>query len=236
MMQVDPVKVKIYEQGDTAMQKKKRVFLAEDHILFRDRLMALLNENPDLEVVGEAADGLDAIRYMRDLAIDIAILDLSMPRMDGFSVIRETKRHHPNVKIIALTMHKDEEHVLEAFKAGANGYCLKSSSQEEFILAIRAVLSGKIYVSPEVSERIMEGYVGTRARIKEKPSWDTLTRREKEVLKLVAGGYRNKQIAGLLFITVKTIEKHRANIMQKLDLHNASNLTAYAIEKGLVMK
>ncbi|RJQ63856.1 MAG: DNA-binding response regulator [Desulfobacteraceae bacterium] len=216
------------------MREKKRVFIAEDHTILRQGLKALLNENDDLEVVGEAADGLEAIRRLQDLSPDIALLDLSMPRMDGLSVIKEVKRQNPETKIVALTMHNDEEYVLEAFKSGANGYCLKSSSQSELLVAIRAVLSGKTYVSPEVSEKVLEGYLETKKRVKERSSWDTLTQREKEVLKLVGEGYRNKEIADYLCISVKTVEKHRANIMQKLDLHSASALTAYAIEKGLV--
>lgn len=215
--------------------EKKKIFIAEDHTILRQGLKALLSETEDLEVVGEAADGIEAMRNLQDLAPDIAILDLSMPRMDGFSVIREVKRLNPDTKIVALTMHRDEEHVLEAFNSGANGYCLKSSSQNELLVAIRAVSSGKTYVSPEVSERVLEGYLETKKRVKEKSSWDTLTQREKEVLKLVGEGYRNKEIADYLFVSVKTVEKHRANIMQKLDLHSASALTAYAIDKGLVV-
>ncbi|RJQ58402.1 MAG: DNA-binding response regulator [Desulfobacteraceae bacterium] len=217
------------------MRDKKSVFIAEDHTILRQGLKTLLNENDDLEVVGEAADGLEAIRGLQGLSPDIALLDLSMPRMDGLSVIKEVKRQNPETKIVALTMHKDEEYVLEAFRSGANGYCLKSSSQNELLMAIRSVLSGKTYVSPEVSEKVLEGYLETKKRIKERSSWDTLTQREKEVLKLVGEGYRNKEIADYLCISVKTVEKHRANIMQKLDLHSGSALTAYAIEKGLVV-
>jgi DNA-binding NarL/FixJ family response regulator len=217
------------------MRDKKSVFIAEDHTILRQGLKTLLNENDDLEVVGEAADGLEAIRGLQGLSPDIALLDLSMPRMDGLSVIKEVKRQNPETKIVALTMHKDEEYVLEAFRSGANGYCLKSSSQNELLMAIRSVLSGKTYVSPEVSEKVLEGYLETKKRVKERSSWDTLTQREKEVLKLVGEGYRNKEIADYLCISVKTVEKHRANIMQKLDLHSGSALTAYAIEKGLVV-
>jgi DNA-binding NarL/FixJ family response regulator len=216
------------------MEKKKRIIIAEDHQILRDGLKAILDATEDLEVVGEAEDGLKAVRRIQELTPDLALLDLSMPRMDGLSVMKEIKSRNPETKVIALTMHKDEEYVLEAFRSGANGYCIKSSGHDELLVAIRAVLSGKTYVSPEISDRVLEGYLETQKRIKEKSSWDTLTQREKEVLKLVGEGYRNKEIADYLCISVKTVEKHRANIMQKLDLHSASALTAYAIDKGLV--
>ncbi len=218
------------------MEKKKRIVIAEDHQILRDGLKAILNASDDLKVVGEAEDGLEAIRRIQELEPDLALLDLSMPRMDGLSVIKEIKSRNPETKIVALTMHKDEEYVLEAFRSGANGYCIKSSGHNELKVAIRSVLSGKTYVSPEISDKVLEGYLETKRRIKEKSSWDTLTQREREVLKLVGEGYRNKEIADYLCISVKTVEKHRANIMQKLDLHSASALTAYAIEKGLVEK
>ena len=134
------------------------------------------------------------------------------------------------------TTYKDEEFILETFKSGANGYCIKSSSSEELLMAIRAVLAGKQYVSPEISDMVLEGYLEGRKTIKKKSSWDTLTQREREVLKLVGEGHQNKEIADYLCISPKTVEKHRANIMDKLNLHSASALTAFAIEKGLVTK
>ena len=218
------------------MEKKSRIVIVEDHQILRDGLKAILNASDDLKVVGEAEDGLQAIRRIQELTPDLALLDLSMPRMDGLSVIKEIKSRNPETKIVALTMHKDEEYVLEAFRSGANGYCIKTTGHDELIVAIRSVLSGKTYVSPEISDKVLEGYLETKKRFKEKTSWDTLTQREREVLKLVGEGYRNKEIADYLCISVKTVEKHRANIMQKLDLHSASALTAYAIERGLVEK
>jgi two-component system, NarL family, response regulator NreC len=157
-----------------------------------------------------------------------------MPKIDGISVILEIKKRYPKTKIVALTMFDDEEYVLNAFKAGADGYCHKSSSHEELMLALKVVLSGKPYISPEISERVLEGYLESNRTIKETSSWSSLTHREKEVLKLVAEGYQNKEIADYLCISIKTVEKHRANIMGKLDLHTASALTAYAIEKKIV--
>lgn len=216
------------------MAEKARLLIAEDHTILRQGLRALLSAEPGIEVIGEAGDGLEAIRSIEKLNPDLVLLDLNMPKMDGISVIKEISKRCPDTRILALTMHRDEEYVLEAFKSGANGYCLKSASQGELKLAIKAVLSGKTFVSPEISDKIMEGYLETKKSIKKETSWDTLTQREREVLKLIGEGYRNKEISDYLCISVKTVEKHRANIMEKLDLHSASALTAYAIQKGLV--
>ena len=218
------------------MDEKKRIVIVEDHTVIRQGLKALLNSSGDLEVVGEAGDGLNAIRCIVKDTPDLVLLDLSMPKMNGMSVIKEISKQCPDTGILVLTMHKDEEYVLEAFQSGANGYCLKASSSDELLVAINAVLAGKTYVSPEISDRVLEGYLETKMKLKEASSWDRLTQREREVLKLVGEGYRNKEIADYLCISVKTVEKHRANIMQKLDLHTASALTAYAIDKGLVEK
>jgi DNA-binding NarL/FixJ family response regulator len=218
------------------MQKIFRIVIAEDHTILRDGLRSLLESRGDFEVVGEAADGMEAIRRINELAPDLVLLDLNMPKMGGISVIKEIKNQSHETKILALTMYKDEEFILETFKSGVNGYCIKSSSSEELLMAIRAVLAGKQYVSPEISDKVLEGYIEGRKTIKKKSSWDTLTQREREVLKLVGEDYQNKEIADYLCISPKTVEKHRANIMQKLDLHSASALTAVAIEKGLVTK
>jgi two-component system response regulator NreC len=177
---------------------------------------------------------LSAIRTILDIEPDLVLLDLNMPKMDGLSVILEVKRQCPNIKIIALTMHKDEDNILHCFRSGVDGYCLKSADHDELLLAIRSVLEGKQYLSPEISGKILEGYLDSKKSIRRESSFDSLTQREKEVLKLVGEGYQNKEIADYLCISVKTVEKHRANIMEKLDLHTASALTAYAIEKGLV--
>jgi len=214
----------------------KRVFIAEDHGVLREGLRSLLNASGEFKVVGEAEDGAEAIRRITACNPDLVLLDLSMPKMDGISVIKDLKKRYPDIKILVLTMFKTEEYVLEVFHSGAEGYCLKSSSYDELLMGIRSVLSGKRFISPEISENVLEGYLEGRKTVKEKSSWDTLTQREREVLKLVAEGYKNKEIGSYLCISVKTVEKHRANIMQKLDLHTASALTAYGMDKGLVTK
>jgi len=218
------------------MKEKKRVFIAEDHEVLRQGLRSLLEASGEFEVVGEAEDGADAIRRITETNPDLVLLDLSMPRMDGISVIKDLKSRYPEFKILVLTMFKTEEYVLEVFHSGAEGYCLKSSSYDELLMGIRAVLSGKRFISPEISDKVLEGYLEGQKTIKQKSSWETLTQREREVLKLVGEGYKNKEIADYLCISIKTVEKHRANIMQKLDLHTASALTAYAVERGLVAR
>jgi DNA-binding NarL/FixJ family response regulator len=216
------------------MPTKKRVVIAEDHRLFREGLKAMLAAHETVEVIGEAADGLEAVRCVRQTTPDLLILDLSMPRLSGISVMKEIRGQFPEMRILALTIHESDQYVLEAFEAGTNGYCIKDASRRELLLAIDSVLEGKTYISPGIADDVMEGYLAGRQVLKEKSKWDTITQREREVLKLLAEGYMNKEIGDLLHISVKTVEKHRANIMGKLDLHNAAALTAYAIEQGLV--
>jgi DNA-binding NarL/FixJ family response regulator len=218
------------------MEGKKKVLIAEDHKLFREGLKALLSASDEFEIVGEAADGLEAIRCARKFKPELILLDLSMPKLSGISAIAELKNQFPEMKILAVTIHQDDQYVLETFSAGADGYCLKDAGRNELMVAIESVLAGKRYISPSVSENVMEGYLEGRKKLKSKTTWDTITLREREVLKLLGEGYQNKEIADTLHISVKTVEKHRANIMNKLDLHNAAALTAYAIEHGLVTK
>ncbi len=216
------------------METRKKVVIAEDHQLFREGLKSMLSLRNDLVVVDEAKDGLEALRCVKRSQPDLLLLDLSMPRLSGMSVMKDVKRQFPEIKILALTIHMSDQYVLEAFEAGANGYCIKDASRDELMVAIDSVLSGKTYISPGIADNVMEGYLEESKRLKTRTSWDTVTQREREVLKLLAEGYLNKEIADFLHISVKTVEKHRANIMNKLDLHNAPALTAYAIHKGLV--
>ena len=216
------------------MGDKRKVVIAEDHQLFREGLKSMLSARGDLEILAEAEDGLEAVQCVKRTRPELLLLDLSMPRLSGISVMKDVKRQFPEVKILALTIHESDQYVLEAFEAGADGYCIKDASLEELMVAIDSVLQGKTYISPGIADNVMEGFLEDRKRLKTKTDWDTVTQREREVLKLLAEGYLNKEIAEFLHISVKTVEKHRANIMNKLDLHNASALTAFAIEKGLV--
>lgn len=216
------------------MKISKRVVIAEDHRLFREGLKAMLAAHESLEVIGEAEDGLEAVRCVKKNEPDLLILDLSMPRLGGISVMKEIRTQFPDLKILALTIHESDQYVLEAFKAGANGYCIKDASRRELMMAIDSVLAGKTYISPGIADEVMAGYLQGHPSLKEQSTWETITQRERQVLKLLAEGYMNKEIGDFLNISVKTVEKHRANIMAKLDLHNAAALTAYAIDKGLV--
>ena len=171
------------------MQEKKRVVIAEDHKILRQGLRSLLSTSEDLEVVGEAGDGMSAIRIIKEVDPDLVLLDLNMPKMDGIAVIKEIKQRSPETKILALTMHRKEDYVLEVFNSGGDGYCLKSSGHEDLMMAIQAVLAGKRYISPEISGLVLEGYLESRKTIKKKSSFETLTQREKEVLKLDGEDY-----------------------------------------------
>jgi DNA-binding NarL/FixJ family response regulator len=211
-----------------------KIVIAEDHQLFREGLKSMLSKREDTVIVGEAEDGIEALKLIRKLKPDMVLLDLSMPKMGGISVLKDVKREFPTTLILLLTIHESDQYVLEAFEAGADGYCIKDSSRQELMLAIDSVLQGKTYISPGISDQVMEGFLSSQKKLKQHTRWDTVTQREREVLKLLAEGYSNKEIGGLLHISVKTVEKHRANLIGKLDLHNVAQLTAYAIKKGLV--
>lgn len=218
------------------MPDKHRIVIAEDHTILREGLRALLSSHPDLEIAGEAEDGRDAIRCTEKVRPDLILMDLSMPKMHGLEAIREIRRRIPETKVLVLTVHKTEEYILATLEAGAAGYVLKDATHAELVTAIKTVLGGKPYLSPAISERVIQGYLEGKKGKKIDTSWDTLTPREREMLKLIAEGYKNKEIAEIMCISVKTAEKHRANLMKKLDLHSVSALTAFAIEKGLIGK
>ena len=215
------------------MSQRHRIVIAEDHTILREGLRALLASDPEFDVVGEAEDGLDAIKSVKSLTPDVVIMDLSMPKMNGVAAIKEIKRVTPNTKIVVLTVHKNEEYILAAFQAGSDGYVLKYAGHEELVSAIRTVLKGQPYLSPAVSAVVLEAYLDGQKGLSSQSPFRMLTNRETEVLKLIAEGYRNRQIADLLGISVKTVERHRANLMKKLDLHSGASLTAFALENGL---
>jgi len=222
----------IYEERPM-MTEQKRVVIAEDETLLREVLRSLLSTE-EYVVVGTAEDGVEAFRLVQETTPDLIVLDLSMPRQTGMDVIKEIKACSPETKILVLTVHDSEEYALEALRSGANGYCLKESRREELMTAIRTVLSGKRYISPELSDKVMEGYVEEWKTLKTKSSWESLTPREKEVLRLIGRGAKNREIADAMGISIKTVERHRSNIMRKLDMHTGSALAAYAIERKLI--
>ena len=218
------------------MDAKHRVVIAEDHTIVREGLRALLSTDPDLDVVAEAAHGRDAVRRAVEHAPDLFLLDLNMPRMGGLEAIKEIKRCCPSTKVLVLTVHEDEEHVSASFQAGADGYVLKDAGAAELKAAAKTVLSGKMYLSPGISRQVVAGYLWARKTPALQTAWDTLTDRERQILRMIAEGHKNKEIADYLSISEKTVERHRANVMAKLDLHSAVDLTAYAMERGLVSR
>ena len=216
--------------------EKKGLLIAEDHTLIREGLRSLLASHPDLEVIGEAADGREAVQQAEKLSPALVLMDLSMPRMSGVEAIREIKKKWPKMKVLALTVNDSEEYVLAALRAGAEGYILKNSTRDELVQAIQDVLAGKRVLSPGISEKVIEGYLAGKKDVSLQSPWETLTRREREVLKLIGEGNKSKEIADYLCISLHTVEKHRSNLMEKLNLHSLSGLVSYAIEKGLVVK
>jgi DNA-binding NarL/FixJ family response regulator len=217
------------------MDGKRRILIVEDHSLLRAGLRALLAQESDLEIAGEADNGRDAIRLVSTLAPDLVLMDLTMPGANGIEAIAEIKRRNPEIKVLVLTLHRAEEYIHQSLKAGADGYILKDATHDELRVAIRSVLNGKTYLSPDISNMVISGYLGSGKGADVYCAWETVTHRERQVLKLVAEGRSNKSIAVYLCLSVKTVEKHRSNLMKKLNLHNASTLTAFAIARGLVV-
>lgn len=215
---------------------KQRILLADDHAVLRAGIRSLLDLEADMEVIGEAEDGLQAIAQANKLQPDLVLIDLSMPRMNGTEAIHQIKLRNPDLKVIVMTVHKADEYVRAALDAGANGYLLKDDSHHDLLAAIRSVALGGTYLSPKICDKVVRGYLVNEPLGGVGLSSDMLTEREREVVKLVAEGYKNREIAEHLSLSIKTVEKHRANIMRKLDLHSASELTAYAIENGLVSR
>ena len=218
------------------MEQKHRILIVDDHTLLRAGLRALLIEDTGIEVVGEAENGREAIRLTGQLTPHLVLMDLSMPSMNGMEAMTEIKQRYPDVRILVMTLHKTEDYIHAALKSGADGYILKDATQEEFLVAIRSVLRGKTYLSTDVSVKVVTGYLGSGRNSGKTSAYDSLTHREREVLKLIAEGNTNKFIASFLNLSPKTVEKHRSNLMAKLDLHNASDLTAYAMERGLIVR
>ena len=200
----------------------------------RDGLSALLSADSNFDVVGTAADGKEAMLAATALKPDIILMDLSMPRTDGVDAIAHIKRQYPAMKIIALTFHKEDKYIHAALDAGANAYVLKDDSRTELFTALHSVLQGKSYLSPAICDRVVAGYLAGADSTTNTPSWEILTHREREVIKLIAEGSRTKDIAVYLSLSPKTVEKHRTNLMRKLDLHSVSAVTVYAIQNGLV--
>jgi len=215
--------------------KKIKVIIAEDHTIVRKGLCALLLGEPDIEVVGEAENGREAIKIVEKSLPDVVVMDIAMPGLNGLDTTRQLKKRFPNLKILILTMHDNEEYIFETLRAGASGYLVKRSAPNELISAIQSVYRNESYLSPAISKKVIEGFVqsGGQAAMEDE-DYVKLTGREREVLQLIAEGKANREIARLLHISIKTVESHKAHIMEKLDIRNIAELTQYAIRKGLI--
>lgn len=226
----------VAETGWQILTKSKphSVLIVDDHTLMRNGLEAMLQLEPDYEVIGVASDGREAIQVAGELKPEIILIDLTMPRTSGIDAIVQIKRRHPSIKIIALTFHKEDKYIHATLEAGADGYVLKDDSRTELLNALASVLNGKSYLSPTIAGKVVAGYLSGGESTEKEPSWEVLTKREREVIKLIAEGKRTKDIAAYLSLSPKTVEKHRTNLMKKLDLHSVSAVTVYAIQNGFI--
>lgn len=213
---------------------KHRTLIVEDHNLLRQGLRSLVGALPDFEVVGEAREGKEAIRQALSLQPDLILMDLSMPGMNGIEATAQIKRRLPQIRVIALTAFKSDEYVREALRAGADGYVMKDASYDELLIALRSVMTGKTFLSPDVSGHLVNRFLARGQGIASSRPWDTLTGRERSIFKLIAEGRTNRSAAEYLNLSAKTIEKHRANVMRKLGLRNVAELTLVALEWGLI--
>lgn len=214
--------------------KRTRVLIADDHTLFRQGIRTLLSNEPDIEIVGEASNGNEAILLTEQFRPDLVLMDVSMPGLSSFEATRQLKRVRPDLKVLFLTMYDDEDYLLESMQAGASGYILKDSPTEQLLSGIRDVQNGGSYLSPRMLAQLVDDF---RTRMKSsapQPRLASLTSREKEVLKLLAEGNSVKEIATGLNLSVKTIEAHKFNLMRKLDIHNKAQLVQYAIQKKII--
>ncbi len=213
--------------------KRIRIFLADDHTILREGIRSLLENEPDMEVVGEAEDGHQAVKMVKQIKPDVILMDIAMPRLNGLEATSQIKKINPNSKILILTMHDNEEYIRKALAAGAMGYILKDAAASELLGAIRAVQRGEAVLSPAVTRLVIEDYLRW-GDLKTDTPQDDLSEREREILQLIAEGNTNKQIAEILCISIKTVQAHRSNLMNKLDLHDRGELIKYAIQKKII--
>ncbi|AYC43981.1 MULTISPECIES: response regulator [Streptomyces] len=210
-----------------------RILLADDHALVRRGVRLILDREPDLEVVAEAGDGAEAVELARTHAIDLAVMDIAMPRMTGLQATRELVARNPGLRVLMLTMHDNEQYFFQALRAGADGYVLKSVADRDLVAACRAAMRDEPFLYPGAVTALIRTYLD-RVRDGEQPPEQVLTPREEEVLKLVAEGHSSKEIAELLFISIKTVHRHRENLLHKLGMRDRLQLTRYAIRAGLI--
>jgi DNA-binding NarL/FixJ family response regulator len=213
---------------------KIRVLVVDDHTIVRDGICALLRLAGDIEVVGEAANGREALEMVRKLMPDVMLIDIAMPNMNGLEATRHIRKEFPRVKVLVLTQYDDKEHVFWAIESGASGFINKTAASSELVSGIRSVYRGDSFLSPSAARILVEDYQQEASIRKEQDPYKQLTDREREILKLLAEGYNTREIANMLVISNKTVEGHKTNLMSKLDIHNRTNLVKYALRKGII--
>lgn len=213
---------------------KTRIVLADDHQVVREGLRALLESEPGFEIVGETGDGLEAVRLVEQHKPHVLVVDLMMPGLNGLEVARQISQRLPRTRIVVLSMHASEPYVIEALKNGASAYVIKDASAAELVRAVREALAGRRYLSPPLSEPAIDSYIQRAKNSDSLDLYDTLTTREREVLQLAAEGHTTPEIAGRLFISPRTVETHRANVMHKLGLRSQTELVRYALQRGIL--
>jgi two-component system, NarL family, response regulator NreC len=214
--------------------RKTRVLLADDHQLMRSGVRLMLEREPDIAVVGEASDGREAVSLAKTLRPEVVVMDIGMPSLNGIEAALQMTQHNPELAVVMLSMHSDESYVLRALKAGARGYLLKDSAEADLIKAVHVVAGGKSFFSPAVSKVLLDDYVRKLKRSGTEDAYDLLTPREREILQLIAEGKSNKDVANLLNLSVYTVESHRSNLMEKLNLKGVPELILYSVRKGII--
>lgn len=215
------------------MSDRINVLVVDDHVVVREGIKMVLTTDPELKVVGEASSGEEAVDRVKELKPHVVVMDIAMPGLSGFEATRLIREQNPDVKVLALTVHDSEAYVFQMLQAGAVGYVLKRASAADVIQAVKAAHRGEAILHPSVAKMLITDYL-TRVEKGEEGSYDTLSDREREILKLIAEGRTNKEIAQMLFLAVKTVQAHRANLMRKLGMHDRTELVKYAIRKGIV--
>ena len=211
-----------------------RVVLADDHSIVRKGLRAVLEEEPGIEVAAEASNGREAVRACEELRPHVAVIDIAMPQLNGIEAAVQIQKASPATGVIMLSMYSDETYIMRALTAGAKGYLLKDTAEEDVLPAVRAVMQGKSFFSPAIAKTLLEDYVRYLRQRKLEDTYDLLTEREREVLQLLAEGKSNKEVAGVLNLSLSTIETHRTNLMQKLNLHSTVEIVLYAVRKKII--
>ncbi|MBI5649937.1 MAG: response regulator transcription factor [Chloroflexi bacterium] len=213
---------------------KIRILICDDHTILRDGIRLLLDAQPDMEVIAEAADGREAVEKARALKPDVILMDIAMPLLNGIEATKQIRREQPDARVLVLTMYENDEYIAQMLEAGAAGYVLKKVAGSELVYAIHAVGHGETFLYPSITRRLVEDYLRRVQAGQERETFDGLTDREREILQLIAEGHATKKIAALLNVSGRTVQNHRAHIMEKLGMHNRSELIRYALEKGII--